>query len=79
MTFYHNSNLKKHVETTHAQTKAIAPVYPAPLEPSSDQLYNFRPSFNPHYDAYSYAQYNHYHQHNHYYQNNAYYAGRQWW
>ena len=79
MTFYHNSNLKKHVETAHSQTKAVAPVYPVPLEPPSDHLYNFRHTFNAPYDAYAYAPYNHYHQHNHYYhQNNTYYQ-RQWW
>ena len=82
MTFYHNSNLKKHIETTHAASKAMSalPVYPqSPLDGlMMDQGSGYTlPAYSP-YDGYSYAQYNHYHQHNHYYQNNVYY-GRQWW
>jgi len=92
MTFYHNSNLKKHIETVHAtQHKLMAPIYHGghldslmPADPCSDNLYNLRHGFNTHYDGYSgYPAYHHhmtqsYHQHNHYYPNNVYY-GRQWW
>jgi len=85
MTFYHNSNLKKHIETVHAvQHKLMAPVYPGGhidglmhTDPSGDNLYNLRHGFNPAlgYDAYSGYPPSPYHQHvsQAYHQHNHYY------
>ena len=84
MTFYHNSNLKKHLETAHAGSRLMAvqpSVYPILGHPAdmvglcvrrkTDVLLSFPQGFSQHYqyEAYSYAQ----QQYNHYHQHSHYY------
>ena len=75
MTFYHNSNLKKHIESTHTQHKAIQTLNNNYLEDMDRQAYS--PGYQPNYWTH-YEQYNHNHTHYHYHYQNNYY-GRQWW
>lgn len=85
MTFYHNSNLKKHMETTHAvhQHKLMPPAYHGghlvdglmTADPSGDNLYNLRHGFCSAYEtpyAYPPSPYHH-HMSQTYHQHNHYY------
>jgi len=90
MTFYHNSNLKKHTDTAHSQSRIPPQPSHYPMLGGPVDMVNRSIVWEvdmglgqhyQHYEAYTYAQqqYNHYHQHSHYYQHNTYHYGRQWW
>ena len=78
MTFYHNSNLKKHIESTHTQHKAIQTLNNNYLAGDVDHL-DYSPGYQPPNYYIHYEQYNHSHHHHHWYYQNNYYGGRQWW